>query len=156
MNNIRPDFEVWEKNISELPQGYQNIKCHTIFDVKMGKKIIRKARFVADGEKTKTPTEMTYSSVMSRDSVRVLLTIAALNGLDVLACNLYNAYLTAECREQVYVVDGTKFGSKAGKNILVRNALYELKISGSEFRDFLADTLDAMVYRRTSYANPDL
>ena len=54
MKNIRPAFEVWEKDISELPPGYQNITCNMIFDVKMGKIIRRKARFIADRHKTKT------------------------------------------------------------------------------------------------------
>ena len=85
MNNTRPAFEVWEKDISELPPVYQNITCHMIFDVKMGKIFRRKARFVADGHKTKTPAAMTYSSVVPMDSVRIALTISALNYLDVLA-----------------------------------------------------------------------
>ena len=38
LKNIRPDFEVWEKDISELPPGYQKITCHMIFDVNMEKK----------------------------------------------------------------------------------------------------------------------
>ena len=59
MKNIRPDFEVFEKDISEFPPGYQKIICHMIFDVKMGKKIIRRARFFADRRKNKTPSEMT-------------------------------------------------------------------------------------------------
>jgi hypothetical protein len=63
MKNVRPAFEVWKKDVSELPPGYQMITCHMIFDVKMGEKFRRKARFVADGHKTKTPTVMTYSSV---------------------------------------------------------------------------------------------
>ena len=37
MKNIIPAFEVREKEISELPPGYQNITCHMIFDVNMGK-----------------------------------------------------------------------------------------------------------------------
>ena len=80
-----PAFEVWERDISELLPGYQNITCHIIFDVKMGKNFRRKARFVADWHKTKTPVEMTHLSVVSRDSVWVSLTIEALNDLDVLA-----------------------------------------------------------------------
>ena len=39
--------------------------------------------------------------------------------------------------------------------MLVRKALYGLKISGAEFRSFIAETLDEMVYW-TSYADPDL
>ena len=96
MNNIRPDFEVWEKNISYLPTVYQKTTCHMIFDVKMGKNFRGKARFVADGNKTKTSAPITYSSVLSMDLVRITLKIVALNDLYVLACDIQNAYLTVD------------------------------------------------------------
>ena len=67
MNYARVVFDVWWKDISELPPEYQKITCHRIFDVNMGKKFGRKARFVADGHKTKTPVVMTYSSVVTRE-----------------------------------------------------------------------------------------
>jgi hypothetical protein len=38
---------------------------------------------------------MTYSSFVSRDSVWIGLMLAALNGLDVMACDLENAFLNA-------------------------------------------------------------
>jgi hypothetical protein len=50
-----------------------------IFDIKMGENFRRKARMVADGHQTETPAALTYSSVVSRDSVQIALTIAALN-----------------------------------------------------------------------------
>jgi hypothetical protein len=155
MKNVRPAFEVWEKDVSELPPGYQKITCHMVFDVKMGENFRRKARFVADGHKTKTPAAMTYSSVVSRDSVRIALTMAALNDLEILACDIQNAYLTADCRERVWVIAGPEFGSEAGKPMLVKKALYGLKSSGAAFRAYLAETLDAMGYR-PSYADPDV
>ena len=93
-----------------------------IFSVKMGKSFRRKAQFVVDGHTTKTLVEMTYSSVVSRDSVRIPLTIEALNDLDMLACDIQNDYLTADFREQVWVVSRPEFGSEAGKKILVRKA----------------------------------
>ena len=40
------------------------------------------------GNQTATPTLITYSSVVSRDLVRIALTIAALNELDILACDI--------------------------------------------------------------------
>jgi hypothetical protein len=126
-----------------------------IFDVKMGENFRRKARFMAEGHKTKTPAAMCYSSVVSRDSVRIALTIAALNGLDILACDIQNAYLTADCREKVWIIAGPEFGSEAGKNMLVKKALYGLKSSGAAFRAHLAETLDGMGYRPT-YADPDV
>ncbi len=155
MKNVRPAFEVWEKDPSELPVGYQKITCHMIFDVKMGENFRRKARFVADGHKTDTPAAMTYSSVVSRDSVRIALTIAALNDLDIMACDIQNAYLTADCRERCWTIAGPEFGSEAGTPMLIKKALYGLKSSGAAFRAHLAETLDAMGYK-PSYADPDV
>ncbi len=86
MRNIRPAFEVWDKSIGEIPIGYQEVNCHLIFDVKMGENFRRKARFVAGGHTTEVPSTLTYASVVSRDSVRIALSIAALNDLKVLGC----------------------------------------------------------------------
>ena len=153
MYNLRPDFEVWEKDILVLPPGYQNITCHMIFDVNMGRNFRRKTRFVTDGHKTKTPAAMIYFSVVSMDSVWIVLKITSLNGLYVLACDIQNAYLMADCIDQIWVVARTEFGSKAGKNMLSRKALYVLKSSGAAFRSFLAETMDEMGYR-PSYSDP--
>ena len=118
-----------------------------IYYVNTRENFIRKAQFVAYGHKTKTPAAMTYSSLVSKDLVMITLTIAALNDLDVLAYNIQNVYLTADCREQIWVVARTKFGSESGNNIMVIKALYALKRSGIEFRAFLSETLDTMGYR---------
>ena len=90
--------------------------------------------------------------MVSRDSVRIALTIAFLIDLDVLACDIQNTYLAVECRERVWVVSGTKFGSKAGQNMLVRKSLYVPTSSGTAFRALLAETLDAIGYQ-SIYAN---
>jgi hypothetical protein len=75
--------------------GYQEIKCHMIFDVKMD--LTRKARMVAGGHTTETPAGLTYSSVVSRDSVRIAFLYAALNDLYVMSCDVSTAYLNAPC-----------------------------------------------------------
>ena len=91
MKNIRTAFEVWEKDISELPPGYQNITCHMIFDVKMGENFRRKAQFVVDVHKTNTPAAINYLSVISRKLVWIVLSIASLNDFDMLSCDIQNA-----------------------------------------------------------------
>ena len=96
---------------------------------------------MAGGHKTEAPSSITYSSVVSRDSVRIALTIAALNGLDILACDIQNAYLTADCREKIYVIAGPEFGSEQGAILIVRKALYGLKSSGAAFRSLLASVI---------------
>ena len=78
--------------------GFQEIKCYAIFDVKMDFK--RKARFVAGGHLTEAPGSITYSSVVSRDRVRIAFVLAALNDLDIMACDIGNAYLNAPCRKR--------------------------------------------------------
>ena len=154
MKNVRPAFEVYEGDIKKLV-GYQKIKCHFVFDVKLGENFRRKARLVGGGHTTDPPSSLTYSSVVSRDSVRILLLIAALNGLDILTCDIQNAYLTAECREKIYTIAGPEFGSEEGSVMLVKMALYGLKSSGAAFRSKLANVIYEMGYR-PSLADPDV
>lgn len=92
MRNVRIAFEAFEGEVNDIPPGYQEVKCHMIFDVKMGENFRRKARIVAGGHTIETPATLTYLLVVSRHSVHVALTIAALNGLEVLACDIQNAY----------------------------------------------------------------
>jgi hypothetical protein len=79
------------------------MSTHMVFDVKLGENYRRKARLVvADGHKTDAPAStIAYSSVVSRDSVRIALTIAALHDLDIFACDIQNAFLPAPCRERL-------------------------------------------------------
>jgi len=85
-----------------------------VIDIKLNGSFTRKARLVADGHQTKPSEAITYSSVVSRDSVRIALTLASLNGLEVSACDIGNAYLNADCREKLWTVAGPEFGSKIG------------------------------------------
>ena len=154
MKNVRPAFEIYEKDVKKLV-GYQKIKCHFVFDIKLGENFRRKARLVAGGHLTDPPSSITYSSVVARDSVRILLLIAALNELDILSCDIQNAYLTAECREKIYTVAGPEFGSEEGSVMIVRMALYGLKSSGAAFRSKLANVIYDMGFR-PSLADPDV
>jgi len=122
MATVRIAFMVCEDG--KIPPGYQKINCHLIFDVKLGENYRRKARFVAGGHMTETPSSITYSSVVSRDSVRICLLIAALNGLDVLAADIKGAYLTAPCREKVVTIAGEEFGTELkGKVLKITRAI---------------------------------
>ena len=141
MGNVRVAFEAFEGDERDIPKEYQKIDCHIIFDVKMSENFRRKARLVAGGHTTETPSTLTYSSVVSRDSVRIALTLAALNDLDVQACDIQNAYITADCREKIYTIAGPEFGSEEGTIMIIRKALYGLKSSGAAFRALLAETL---------------
>ena len=68
MKNVRIAFEVYDRKIGDL-KGFQHIDCLLIFDIKMGENFRHKARMVAGGHTTNTPSSITYFSVVSRDSI---------------------------------------------------------------------------------------
>ena len=72
-------------------------------------------------------------SVVSRESVRIAFTLAALNNLEVKAADIEHAYLTAPMTEKCYTVCGPEFGKDAGKIAIIVRALYGMKGSGAAF-----------------------
>ena len=154
MKNNRVAFEEYTGDVSKLV-GYKKITGHMIFDVKLGENFRRKARFVADGHLTAPPQSMTYSTVVSRDSVRILLMIAALNELDLQAADIQNAFLTAPNLEKCYMQAGPEFLDEQGKIFIVRRALYGLKSAPNAFRTFLAQNIADLGFF-PSEADPDV
>jgi hypothetical protein len=78
-----------------------------------------------------------------------------LNGLEVLGADIQNAFLTAPCKEKVWLQAGTEFGAEQGKNLLVVRALYGLKSASASFRAYMAKKLDEMGFK-SSVADPDV
>jgi hypothetical protein len=116
----------------------------------------RKARFVAGGHKTDPPSTLTYSSVVSRESVRIAFLLAALNDLNILSADIGNAYINADAREKVCFTAGDEFGDEhKGKIVIIIKALYGLKSSGAAWRAHLAEVLNDLEYT-SSLADPDV
>jgi hypothetical protein len=79
---------------------------------------------------------------VSRDSIRIAFTLAALNDLDVLSADVQGAYLNAPTKEKISTTAGLEFGAdKVGRPVLIVGALYGLKSSGARWRDQMAATL---------------
>ncbi len=144
MKNVRVAFDI-KDDVQKGPIGYQEIRCHGIFDVKMDG-FARKYRMVAGGHTTEAPKTLTYASVVSRESVRIVLTMAALNDLKVKAADIRNAYLTAPVSERIWTRLGREFGSDYGKVAIIVRALYGLKSAGASFRNHLADYMRELGY----------
>ena len=153
MNNVRIAFRILDDD-TKIPIGYQYMSCHIVFDVKFdGFKF--KSRMVAGGHMVETPSFLTYASVVSRDTVRIALTIAALHDLDVKAADVQNAYLTAPTTEKVWTICGQEFGPDAGKKAIIVRALYGLKGSGASYRNHIAKCMRHLGYE-SCLADPDL
>ena len=153
MNKVRIAFKILDDG-EKVPPTFQEIRCHLIFDVKI-EDFRRKARFVAGGHLTKTPATITFASVVSRESVRIALTLAALNDLDVKTADIENAYLTAPVSEKIWCYLGPEFGDDKGKKAIIVRSLYGLKSSGASFRNHLADCMRHLGWQ-SCRADPDV
>jgi hypothetical protein len=153
MKNVGIAFQVLEEGENE-PVGWSKVTGHLVFDVKMD--FTRKARWVLDGHKTPDPIGSTYAGVVSRESVRIALTYAALNGLDVTAADIRNAYLQAPSSQKDYIICGPEFGlENVGKKALITRALYGGKAAGKDFRNHLRSCMRHLDFT-SCLADPDV
>jgi hypothetical protein len=104
---------------------------------------------------TKAPATITYASVVSRETVRMALLMAALNDLNVKFGDVLNAYITAPITKKVWTVLGPEFVIDAGKSAIIVHALYGLKSAGAAFCARLALFMRQMGYTSCK-ADPDL
>ena len=123
MSRVQITFEKWVGGMTKEEAkkkliGYQDIRCHMIFDVKMSG-LVRKACLVAGGHTTDTPSLITYSSVVSRDNVRIVFLVAALNDLDIMSVDIGNAYLNAPNKEKIWTIAGHEFGTDKGAVFII-------------------------------------
>jgi hypothetical protein len=139
MKNIIIAFKIMNGEES-VPPTYQEIRCHVIFDVKM-EDFCRKARFAAGGHTTENPHAMNYASVVSIESVRISLTLVALNDMDVKMSDIENAYLKSPIAKKVWTVLGPEFGDDARKCALIVRSLCGFNSAGAVFRNHLEECM---------------
>ena len=97
---------------------------------------------------TETPATTTYARVVLRESVHIgALTLAAKKDLEVKTEDNGNAYLTDSCKEKIWMVMGTEYGSGTSKKALVVRA---------EYGEHLADCMDQSTMHRGLFARPTI
>ena len=144
MKDVMVAFDIKPEGSKPSP-GYKCIPVHMVFDVKMDFQC--KCRLVAGGHMMDPPKTLTYSSVVSRESVHIAFLLAALMDLDILATDIGNAYLNAMTAEKVYTVTGDEFASYAGQIVVIVRALYGLKSVGASWHAHLAAVLHDMGFQ---------
>ena len=146
-------FEVLPEG-KKAPPGWHKVTGHIVFDVKMD--FTRKARWVLDGHKTPDPIGSNFAGVVSRETVRIAFTYAALNNLNVFSADIRNAYLTAPSSRKDYIICGLEFGlENVGKVALIHRALYGGKTAGRDYRNHLRTCMRHLDYISCP-ADPDL
>ena len=91
MKIVRAEFKILAEG-GKPPSGNQEILCHVMFDMNMGD-FRNKARLVSGGYVAEPPDTITYASVALRETVRVALTVVALNDLQLRKSDIQNAYI---------------------------------------------------------------
>ena len=132
---------------------YKNIKIRFVFDVKADGR--RKGRLVARGDMTPEPDEAVYSSVATLRSLRIVIFLAELNGLNLMQGDVGNAYLELYTQEKVYFIAGPEFGHHAGTTFVIEKALYRLCSSGLRFHKCLSNILQGFDFTQ-SHVDPDV
>ena len=153
MYNVGVAFEILDEGV-HAPHGWKQVTGHLVWDVKMD--FTRKARWVLDGHKTPDLIGSTYAGVVSRESVHIALTYAALNDLDVFTANIQNAYLQAPSSQKDYIICGPEFGvENIGQTALIHHALYGGKVAGRDFRNHLRSCMEFLNFK-SCLADPDV
>ncbi len=79
MKNVQMAFDPLDNGI-QPPNEYHFLTCYMIFDLKM-EDFHQKAQLVAFEHMTDVLATVTYASVVSREIIRIALTMAVLNVL---------------------------------------------------------------------------
>ena len=85
-------FKILDRGETML-SGYKKSSGHMIYTVNMD--FTRKAWWFKDGHLTQDPESLSYAGVVSRKSIRILLTHAAMNSVPIMAADVCNTYLQA-------------------------------------------------------------
>ena len=121
MKNARVAFQLLPRD-DKPPVGFKEIRCHLVFDIKLD--LTRKARYITGGYLIEVPTYMTYCSVVSRDTVRIGLLVAAINDLSILEGDIQNAFLQAPTKEKIFFYAGEEWKSNKDRIVVMVRALY--------------------------------
>ena len=139
MNNLRVAFNILNGD-SKIPPVHQFMRCHMIFDI-MINIFKRKARYVAGANMTEPPSYITYAIVISRASICITLTMAALNDPDVFKSDAQNAYFKEPMTKNIYTKCGPEFGADSENRAIIVSVIYRLKSAVSAFRNYLAQCI---------------
>jgi hypothetical protein len=131
--------DLGNKETASPPTGYKKIRTHLMYDCKHDGG--HKARMVADGHLMDIPLESMYSGVVSLRGLRIVTFLAKLNGLDLWATNIGNAYLEVFTMERNYIIAGPEFGQLEGHYLIIVKALYGLRTSGLRWHERFTDCL---------------
>ena len=133
MQNIAPAFKLKAED-ERIGNRYKYVGFHMVYNIKMD--FTQKVRLVAGGHQVPNPAVSTNSGVVSRESICIALTYAALMELDIMVADIGNAYLQAPTRGKHCTKLGPEFGPEYESWLtFVVRAAHGLKKTGADFQN---------------------
>jgi hypothetical protein len=106
---------------------------------------------------TEPPNSLTYSSMVSWKSRKIEFLIAALDNLDLMSCDIGNAYLNANCRERIWFVARAECGPDLERCVCkLVWVLYSLKSSGAAWRAMFSEFIISVMGFKPTRADADV
>ena len=147
--------EVW--TLTDLPEGKKTVGSRWVFRTKTGLDgtVARyKARLVARGfsQKPGTDYEETFSPVVRGESIRMLFSLAAQEGMELHQLDVETAFLHGTLQEEVYMdqPEGYEQRGKEHQVCRLHKSIYGLKQSPRCWNQALDDYLKKMGFVQTS------
>jgi hypothetical protein len=135
------------------PDGHKKIRAHLVFDVKHDGR--HKACYITGGHLTNVPNMSVYSGVVSLQGLRMVAFLSELNGLNLWATDIGNAYLEARMSELLFIIASPEFGDLEGHMLVIYKALYRLCSSGLRWHERFSACLRDMGFFPCK-AEPDI
>ena len=161
-NAMDTEIQAIEKNntweLVELPKGMKKIGVKWVFKTKLNEKgevDKHKARLVVKGYAQRQGIDYNevFSPVARWDTIRMLLSLAALRGWEVFQLNVKSAFLHGELNEVVYIEqpEGYIRMGEEHKAYLLKKALYGLKQAPRAWYSRLEDYFAGEGFDKCSY-----
>ena len=149
------ELDVWE--LVPKPRDANVVGTRWVYDVKVdehGNVSRYKARLVAQGFSQKQGIDFTetFAPTMHIKTARVLLSLAARHGLEVLQYDVSTAFLHASLKETVYVKQPPGHVEKGKENWVYRlnKAMYGLKNAPKAYSDHFMSVLASLGFKQSS------
>ncbi len=164
----RPDWPDWkaamDREIAQLerlgtfelvtcPPGRKPIGCKWVFRLKrdiLGEILKYKARLVAQGFAQIFGLDFTetFAPVVRLETLRILIALGVILGLDIQVADFVGAYLNGHLQEEIYMRQPPMYDNGRGQVWRLRRTLYGLKQSGREWNTELDEKFNKLGFKR--------
>ena len=150
------DKDCW--TIEVIPPNTTVVGCRYVCKIKtnaVGEIVKYKVRLVAQGYSQIEGVNYfeTFSPVARLSTIRIILAIAAINGLTLHHIDVNCAYINAELDEEIYLRPPPDFNLPHNYALKLKKSLYGLKQSGLNWNKCITKYLEAIGFKKLSADN---